>query len=118
MEDHTSHVWNAFCEFDVDMVRVACAVNALWAACVYVWCGLGLQDGRITVEELAQALQEPIDLIKAYIAEYDLNHDGTVDFKVRSEALRMFDKRTFQLNRFPTIVLCVGVYGNVIAGPA
>lgn len=44
-------------------------------------CLLG-QDGRITVDELAHALAEPVEMIKPYIAEYDLNHDGTVDFKV------------------------------------
>ena len=46
-----------------------------------------MQDGFITIEELASALNEPLDLIRQYIHEYDLNKDGTIDFKVRDVVL-------------------------------
>ena len=63
MVRHQQQVWQAFCAMDKD------------------------GSGQISVDELREVLKdEPIEKIEKYIAEYDLNKDGFIDYE---EFLRM-----------------------------
>lgn len=54
---HNSHVLAAFRAYDID------------------------GDGYITAEELCRALREPIEVVREYIQDHDVDHDGKIDFK-------------------------------------
>lgn len=57
---HQNNIWWAFCEYDTN------------------------RDGTITVQELMQVLHdEPEEQVKAYMAEYDLDQDGRINYEVR-----------------------------------
>ena len=63
MVKYQQQVWQAFCAMDTD------------------------GDGHISIAELKEILKdEPVDKIEKYIAEFDLNKDGNIDYE---EFLRM-----------------------------
>jgi hypothetical protein len=40
------------------------------------------QNGIISAEELARVLKEPVEQVRKYIAEYDLDKDGSINYEV------------------------------------
>lgn len=65
MVKHQQKIWEAFCELDSD------------------------GSGTITVDELRRVLKdEPTETIEKYIAEYDTDKDGTINYEVRHGVAR------------------------------
>jgi len=58
MINYQQHIWEAFCQYDVD------------------------GDGRITVDEMRAALSgEPAEVVERYLAEFDVDGDGAIDYE-------------------------------------
>ena len=83
---HQNNIWWAFCEYDTNGVRTLCGF-LLQACCCTHNDVPAAQDGFITAEELRAALGEgDREQAAKYLAEFDRDNDGKIDYE---EFMRM-----------------------------